>query len=115
MRKATGWVAILIALFGTFVGIVPGAGSLFGMAISIFAVILSLFSITKNTRTYFHVTAGIAFAGIFLLNSALGLWFPMSMPLNFRLGLSAVVLIVFGMSWWAARRLGSTRCHVGNP
>lgn len=114
MRKATGWVAILIVLFGTLVGIVPGAGSLFGLAISIFAVILSLFSISKNTHTYFHVTAGIAFAGIFLLNASLNLWNPMSMPLDFRLGLSGVVLIVFGMCWWAARKLDSARCHTGN-
>jgi len=89
-----GWTAIAMALFSLVPGIVPGAVSLFGLMISMVALILSAFSVTQDDERYFRTTAIIVIAGVFLVNGTLGLWQPPAMPFAIKLGLYGLVFVV---------------------
>jgi hypothetical protein len=98
-----------LALFAMVIGIVPGAVSLMGLAISMSAVLVSLFSIKKSRKKYFGVTIAIALASTFLVNAALRIWDPLPMPLDFKIGLYGIVLLVLGGCSLIAYRLGSAQ------
>jgi hypothetical protein len=105
MGTMAGWLSILLALFAAAIGIVPGAASLMGLAISMSAVVLSLFSVKANGKKYFGVTTALALSGAFLSNDALRIWAPIPMPSHLRLGMSGVMLLVLAICSFAAYRL----------
>lgn len=107
MSKVAGWMAIVLVLFAVVISIVPGVISAMGLVISMLAVVVSLFSIKKNGRKYFGVTISLALAGTFLVNDGLRIWNPLLLPLNIKIGLYSVVLLVFAVCTFAAYKLGS--------
>lgn len=107
MSKVAGWMAIVLVLFAMVISIVPGAISVMGLVISMLAVVVSLCSIKKNGRKYFGVTISLALAGTFLVNDGLRIWNPLLLPLNIKIGLYSVVLLVFAVCTLAAYKLGS--------
>lgn len=112
MGKLTGWIAILLALFAMVIGIVPGAVSLMGIAVSMSAVLLSLYSIRKNGCQYFGVTAALAWIGTFLSNDSLRIWSSVPMPSAIKFAMYGVVFLVFATSAFAAYYLGLARCDL---
>ena len=59
MSMVTGWLAIALALFALAPSIVPGAFSVFGLLISLVALIVSVFSVKKKGKKYFTITMAI--------------------------------------------------------
>ena len=108
MRSIIGWTAILIAVFAAAIGFVPGAASLAGLAISMSAVVLSLFSIGKNGRAYFRATTGIVVAGILLLNDSLRIWNPVPMPTSVRICIAGLAVFVLACCSYFASRLNNS-------
>lgn len=102
-------MAIVLALFAMVISIVPGAISVMGLAISMSAVVVSLFSIKKNEKKHFGVTMSLALASTFLLNDGLRIWDPLPLPLNVKIGLYSVVLLVLGVCSLVAYRLRSAQ------
>lgn len=106
MSAIVGWAAIVLAILALVPSIVPGAISVFGLIISMSALVLSLFSIKKNGERYFRTTAIIVLAGVFLVNDGLRIWDPFPMPINIRLGLLGMAALVFAACALIAYRLG---------
>ena len=92
--KLTGRAAVILAIFAIVPGFVPGAVSIFGLALSMLALVLSLFSVRQNGPKYTWITVVITTAGILLANDVLRVWSPVPMPVDLRLGLYALVLLV---------------------
>lgn len=105
MSKWIGRLAVVVAIFALVPGILPGAVSLFGVMLSMLALVLSLFSIRKNGVGYFRVTVIIVIAGILLTNDALRVWAPIPMPLDVRLILYAMALFIVVICTLVAYRL----------
>ena len=61
MKKVIGWIAVSISVFSLAPSVVPGAMSLMGLLASIFALVLSVFSVEKGKRVYFMAIAGCMF------------------------------------------------------
>jgi hypothetical protein len=112
MSMMAGWMAIVLVLFATVISIVPGAISVAGLVISMLAVVVSLFSIKKHGRKYFGATISLALVGIFLVNDGLRIWSSLPLPINIKIGLYGVALLVLAVCSLAAYRLGSAQ---GDP
>lgn len=89
-----GWISILLAILSLVPSIVPGAMSIFGLLISLIALIISVFSVRKQTSQYFLSTITIVIVGLFLVNDGLRIWDPLEMPITFKLVLYSIFLIV---------------------
>ncbi|RJF92008.1 hypothetical protein D3871_25440 [Noviherbaspirillum saxi] len=87
-------MAVTVALFAIAPNLVPGAISLFGVVLALLALALSLFSINKNGKKYYRTTGVIVIGNVLLINDALRLWEPLPMPLNIRLSLYGLVLVM---------------------
>jgi len=94
MSKWAGRGAVVIAILALVPGIVPGAVSTFGLALSMLAMVVSLFAARKNGHKYAWMTAVIAVVGVLLTNATLLVWDPAPVPLEIRLGGYAVVLFM---------------------
>ncbi len=90
-----GWLAIALAVFSLAPSIVPGTFSIFGLLISLAALIIAVFSVRNNSNTYFITTLIIVIAGLLLVNDGLRVWYSLDLPMNIKLvlyGLSAIVI-----------------------
>jgi len=96
-NKIIGWFAILLAVFSLAPSIVPGSMSLIGLAIALFALVVSLFSVGVDGKGYFQITAVIVVLGIVLVNDAVRLFGSLpEIPIEFKLvvyGVSCLVVI----------------------
>jgi hypothetical protein len=106
MSKIIGWIAIVVSIFALLPSIVPGAFSLFGLMLSVVAMVLSLFSVKRNGQRYVKATALTVAANVFVVNDALRIWEPLPMPLLIRLGLYGLMLAVLLICITIAYKLG---------
>jgi len=97
MKNTIGWVAILLAVFSLAPSIVPGAMSLMGLLIALFSLIVSVFSVAQNRKSYFNITLVIVLLGILVANDTLRLWGSLAeAPVQFKLttyGISFLVIV----------------------
>jgi len=104
MSMVAGWLAIALALFALAPSIVPGAFSVFGLLISLVALIVSVFSVKKKGKKYFTITMAIVFVSVFLVNDGLRIWKPLEMPINIKLTLYGIFFfVVMGCAFLVAR------------
>lgn len=73
--KIIGWLAIGIGLFSLAPSVVPGAMSVIGLFISIFALILASISIKSGTHLYLQIVTSIYALGVLLFNDGSRLYF----------------------------------------
>lgn len=105
MSAIAGRMAIVLAVLALAPSIVPGAISMFGLIISMSALVLSLFSIRQKGDRYFRTTAVIVLGGVFLVNDGLRIWDPLPLPINVKLGLYGMTALVFSVCALIACRL----------
>lgn len=105
MSVVTGWSSIVLALLAVVVSFGPGATSVIGLAMSLMALLSSLFSIKVNGKKYFRLTVFLVIAGALLVNDALRIWEPLPMPFDFRLCAYAILFLVTMFCFIAAHRL----------
>ena len=104
MSMVADWLAIALALFALAPSIVPGALSVFGLLISLVALIVSVFSVKKIGKKYFTITMAIVFVSVFLVNDGLRIWKPLEMPINIKLTLYGLFFfVVMGCVFLVAR------------
>ncbi len=94
MSMVAGWLAIALALFALAPSIVPGAFSVFGLLISLVAIVVSVFSVKETGKKYFIITTTIVFISVFLVNDALRIWKPLEMPIDMKLILYGLFFFV---------------------
>ena len=94
MSIVVGWLAIALALFGLAPSFVPGAFSVFGLLISLIALIVSVFSVKEKGRKYFTTTMIIVVVSVFLVNDGLRIWKPLEMPIYVKLTLYGIFFLV---------------------
>lgn len=109
MSMMTGWAAIVLVLFATVISIVPGAISVISLVVSMLAVVVSLFSIRNHGIRYFRVTISLALVGTFLVNDGLRVWDSFPLPVDIKIGLYGVTLLVLAACSFAAYRLESAQ------
>lgn len=109
MSVVTGWSATILALLAVVVSFGPGATSMIGLAMSLMALLLSLFSVKVNGKKYFRLTAFFVIAGALVVNDALRIWEPLPMPLDFRLSVYAILVLVTTLCFIAANKLDAGR------
>ena len=103
----TGWLAIAVALFALVPSVVPGAVSVFGLLISLTALIVSVFSVKKKGRKYFTITMILVFVNVLLVNDGLRIWSPLEMPMNMKLALYGLFFfVVAGCAFLVTRLAG---------
>ena len=105
MKRIIGWVSILLAAFSLAPSIVPGAMSLMGFGLSLSSLVLSVFSVGKNSKKYFDITLIFVVFGVFLINDALRLWESLSIPLSVKLTSYAIFVVIVVACKVAAERL----------
>ncbi len=93
----------MISIFSLAPSVVPGAMSLIGLLISIFALVLSVFSVAKGRRGYFIATLITVIFGMLVANDTLRLWGAFSgVPVQLKLpAYSVFFLSVIGCMLWA--------------
>lgn len=109
MSKWAGRASVVMAILALVPGIVPGAVSMFGLALSMLAMAVSLFAARKNGPGYTWATALISVAGALLVNSTLLVWDPAPVPLAVRLGGYSLVLFMTAGCILVARRLDARK------
>ncbi len=104
MGKMAGYLAILLGMLSFAPSIVPGAFSLFGLVLSLVALLVSLFSVRANGRHYFVASRFITVSGILLVNDALRLWRPFDLPVRTKLVMyGASLFVILGGTLAAAK------------
>lgn len=93
MTKFTGWFAIILCILSLAPSLVPGAISIMGLALSLVALYISLYSIIDSGKKYFHITLFIVITGVLFVNDAMRLWEPLA-PLNVRMIFYAVFILI---------------------
>ena len=109
MGKWAGIGAVVMAILALVPGIVPGAVSMFGLALSMLAMAVSLFAARKNGPRYTWTTAVISVAGALLANATLLVWYPAPVPLAIRLGGYSLVFSMAAGCIFIARRLDARK------
>ena len=109
MKKITGWVAILLAVFSLAPSFVPGAISFLGLLVSLVALTISVFSVGRGRKNYFVITLAIVVFGVFFINDALRLWGSLPMPMNVKLTMYGLFGIVFLASIFSVNKLSNKR------
>lgn len=56
--------------------------SAIGLYVSLFALVISVFSVNRTSKNYFRVTLVIVVLGVFLVNDLLRIWQSLELPLN---------------------------------
>ena len=105
MSIVVGWLAIALALFGLAPSFVPGAFSVFGLLISLIALIVSVFSVKEKGRKYFTTTMIIVLVSVFLVNDGLRIWKPLEMPIYVKLTLYGIFFLVVMVCAFLVARL----------
>lgn len=111
MGMVTGWLAIALALFALAPSIVPGAFSVFGLLISLIALIVSVFSVKEKGRKYFTITMIIVIVSVFLVNDGLRIWQPLEMPINMKLVLYGLFCFVVMVCAFLVARLAPVKSN----
>ena len=109
MSMVTGWLAIALALFALVPSIIPGAFSVFGLILSLTALIVSVFSVKAKARKYFTITMIIVLVGVFLLNDGLRIWKPLEMPIPIKLALYGLFFFVVMVCAFLVARLAPVK------
>ena len=105
MKKIIGIVSVILAVLSLLPSIVPGAVSVMGLFISMGALVISIFSISRGDRYYFIITLFIVFFGVFFINDALRIWNSLPIPINAKLAMYAFFAFVVLGSIFFARKL----------
>ena len=105
MSIVAGWLAIALALFGLAPSFVPGAFSVFGLLISLVALIVSVFSVKEKGRKYFTITMIVVLVSVFLVNDGLRIWKPLEMPIYVKLTLYGIFFLVAMVCTFLVARL----------
>lgn len=105
MKKVIGWLAIILSMVSLAPSIVPGAMSLMGLLLSLFALMLSILSVEINNRKFFNITLAIVVFGVLLVNDALRIWESLTMPVDIKLMVYAVVVLIIAGSGIAVSKL----------
>lgn len=104
--EAIGMISIALAIFSLLPGFTPGAMSILGLLMSVFAVVVSLFSVRRCGRKYVVGTLAILIAAVLFVNDTLRIWASYGVPIGFRLSLYAVVFGIAALCWWIGSILG---------
>lgn len=104
LEKTIGSLAIIIALFALLPSFIPGAMSIIGAGISLFAVFLAIFT-TQKHMYWFYATLCICLIGLLLVNDLLRIWMdPIDLPLKIKLmaylALSALLASLWKLALW---------------
>ncbi|GJL53322.1 MAG: hypothetical protein NPIRA02_04540 [Nitrospirales bacterium] len=108
MRSVIGWTAVLLALLALAPSIVPGAMSIFGLLLSLAALILSVGSVRHHSLVYVHATLILVVVGIMVINSGLRIGDPLPMPLHLKLALYGLAGVVLAGSLYAAKTIDAS-------
>lgn len=109
MSIAAGWLTIALALFALAPSFVPGAFSVFGLLISLVALIVSVFSVKEKGKKYFTITMIIVLISVFLVNDGLRIWQPLEMPSNIKLTLYGIFCFVVLVCTFFVARLAAVK------
>ena len=109
MSIVAGWLAIALALFALAPSFVPGAFSVFGLLISLVALIVSVFSVKEKGKKYFTITMTIVFFNVFLVNDGLRIWKPLEMPIYIKLSLYGIFYFVVMLCAFLVARLAPVK------
>ena len=109
MSIVAGWLAIALALFALAPSFVPGAFSVFGLLISLVALMVSVFSVRKKGRKYFTTTMIIVLVSVFLVNDGLRIWKPLEMPIYVKLTLYGIFFLVAMVCAFLVARLAPVK------
>lgn len=101
-----GWVAVVLALLALAPSFVPGAMSMIGFALSLLALIISLFSLKTAGQRYFRATLVIVVGGVLLVNDGLRVWYPLELPLELKAAMYGLLLLAVIGGVWLAKGLG---------
>lgn len=75
---------------------------MFGLLISLAALIVAVFSVRKTGMRFFKVTMAIVIIGVFFVNDGLRMWNPLEMPINMKLSLYGIsFFVVIGCAFCA--------------
>lgn len=85
---------MLLVLFALLPSIVPGAMSIFGLVISLAALILSVGSVRDHSMAYVYATLHLVLVGIFVTNDGLRIGDPLRMPVHLKFSLYGLALVV---------------------
>lgn len=87
-------IAVSLALFALGPSVMPGAFSVFGLLISLVALMISVLSVANAGKKYYRAVMAIIIFGLLMVNDGLRLWNPLELPVNDKLALYAIFIIV---------------------
>ena len=104
--KFTAYLALFLVVCSLALSFVPGAVSVMGFLLSIFALMLSLLTIKSGESIYFKVTLCIFGIGVLLVNDSLRLFYALPQtPAYYKVSVYAfLALIIIALSVYTRRR-----------
>lgn len=93
----SGLFAIILSILSVLPSLVPGIISLFGLFISVLALLLSAFSANNGKSVYFKITLILVSLNILLVNDFLKLWEPSSAPLLVKSASYFILSLIYYM------------------
>ncbi len=109
IKKALGWLSILLAILSLAPSFVPGAMSIIGLFVSLVALVISIFSVSYSKNNHYKITLIIVIVGIVFINDALRVWQPLPIPFNIKITLYSIfVLVVLACMFFANKLSNNT-------
>ena len=93
-----GWFTVILAVLALFPSLMPGAVSLFGLLLSLIALLLSTLSVKKGTTVFFKITMVTTAIVILLVNDTLRLWGAIETPILIKVFLYIMIFIAYVLS-----------------
>ena len=109
MGKWVGRAAVFVAISALVPGIVPGAVSLFAIALSMLAMVISICAARSSGSRYTWMTTIVTVAGMLVTNPTFLVWDPAPIPLELRYGTYALVLFLAVVCMLVAHRIDPVR------
>ena len=111
MRVIIGVFSIILVVLSLAPNIVPGAMSIIGLGLTLFALVLSVFSVQKGKYLYFNVTLALAVFAILVANDTTRVYWAMpGVSAGFKVGVYLFSLaVIVGCIYFLKKQLRRER------
>ena len=111
MRKIVGVISVVLVVLSLGPNIVPGAMSLIGLVITLFALVMSVFSVEKGKSVFFKVTLVFSAVGILAVNDTMRIYGAIpGVPVEFKVGVYFFLLVVIAGCIYSVKKLLREEC-----
>lgn len=93
-----GWFTVIIAVLALLPNLMPGAVSLFGLLLSLIALLLSALSTKEGGKAFFKTTMVITAIAILLVNDTLRLWGAIETQIMIKVFLYIMIFVAYVLS-----------------